>query len=281
MEHVVGIEIDAAECESSKRLAQRIRIDALRMTSLGGASHIGSILSMSDIVAVLYDHVLRIDPSQPKWTRRDRFILSKGHAGGGVYAALAERGFFSIDALESHCKDGSIFSGHISHQDVPGVDFSTGSLGHGLPVACGMAYAARLDDHDHRVFVLLSDGECDEGSNWEAALFAAHHRLANVTVIIDYNKIQSLGSVATTLQLEPFADKWRAFGWTVIEVDGHDHVALTEALRTSSDERPTCVIANTVKGKGVSFMENQVLWHYRIPRGGEYDAALNELQVNA
>jgi transketolase len=260
-------------------LAARIRRHALRMTSLGGSSHVGSVFSMADIIAVLYGGVLRVDPSRPRWPARDRFILSKGHAGAGIYAALAERGFFPLAKLDTHYQDGSDLSGHVSHKNLPGVELSTGSLGHGLSVGAGMAYAARLDGQTHRVVVLLSDGECDEGSNWEAILFAAHHRLDNLVAVIDYNKIQSLAPVAETLGLEPFADKWRSFGWTVVEVDGHDHAQLIAAFAELPAEpaRPTCILCHTVKGRGVSFMEHSVLWHYRTPRGEELEAALREL----
>src|SRR6266852_3568481 len=249
----------------TRALALRIRRHAVQMTHFGKSSHLGAVLSMADMVAVLYGTVMSKRPDQPKWPDRDRFILSKGHAGAGVYAALAETGFFSVERLRSHCANGSVLCGHLSHLGVPGVEFSTGSLGHGLPVAVGMALAAKRDGQTHRVFVLLSDGECDEGSNWEAILFAAHHRLSNLVAIIDYNKLQSLASVSQTLGLEPFADKWKAFGWNVSEVDGHDHEALVRSLSIQAEPSgaPTCVIAHTVKGKGVSFMENTVLWHYR------------------
>jgi transketolase len=276
---VTGPVDSGAPRPASADLAYRIRRHALCMTSQGGSSHIGSVLSMADIVAVLYGGVLRVDPANPRWPQRDRFILSKGHAGAGVYAALAERGFLPVAKLETHYQDGSDLSGHVSHKGIPGVELSTGSLGHGLPVAAGMAYAAKLDTQPHRVFVLVSDGECDEGSNWEAILFAPHHRLDNLVVIVDYNKIQSLKPVAETLGLEPFADKWRAFGWAVSEVDGHDHAQLEASLSGTPQipGKPTCVIAHTVKGKGVSFMENTVLWHYRSARGEEFAAALREL----
>jgi transketolase len=235
---------------------------------------------MADLVAVLYGRILLLNPSDPRLPERDRFVLSKGHAGAGVYAALAETGFFPVEVLQTHYQDGSNLSGHVSHKGVPGVEFSTGSLGHGLPVGAGMAYAAKLRGGRNRVFVLLSDGECDEGSNWEAILFAAHHRLDNLIAIIDYNKIQSLASVSETLALEPFADKWRSFGWSVRETDGHDHAQLIDLLQQVPFEpdRPTCVIAHTIKGKGVSFMENTVLWHYRSPQGEEFEAALAELE---
>ena len=268
------------EAVDTRDLARRIRLNALRMTSVGGSAHIGSVFSMADILAVLYGGVLRVNPSNPKWADRDRFILSKGHAGAGVYATLAERGFFSIDKLASHYQDGSDLSGHVSHKGIPGVEISTGSLGHGLPVGAGMALAGKLDSKGHRVVVLLSDGECDEGSNWEAALFAAHHALDQLVVIIDYNKIQSLGLVADTIRLEPFAEKWRAFGWAVTEVDGHDHDAMRSILTALPLEqgKPSCIIAHTIKGKGVSFMEHSVLWHYRTARGDELAAAERELQ---
>lgn len=251
----------------------------MRMTSLGGSSHIGSILSMADVLGVLYGGVMHVDPADPRAPDRDRFILSKGHAGAGVYAALAERGFFEVARLDAHYQDGSVFSGHVSHKGVPGVELSTGSLGHGLSVGAGMAYAAKLDNAAHRVLVVLSDGECDEGSTWEAILFAAHHGLDRLVAIVDYNKIQSLDTVASTLALEPFVAKWESFGWAVREVDGHDHDALNAAFAKLPLQKgaPSCIIAHTVKGKGVSFMEHQVLWHYRTARGEELEAAMREM----
>lgn len=261
------------------QLAKKIRRHALEMTSRGGSSHIASIFSMADIIAVLYGAILKVDPKNPKWADRDRFILSKGHAGAGIYAVLAEKGFFPVEKLLTHYQDGSDLSGHVSHKGIPGVELSTGSLGHGLSVGCGMAYGAKIEGKSHRVFVVLSDGECDEGSNWEAILFAAHHKLSNLVVIVDYNKIQSLKSVSETLGLEPFAEKWRSFGWHVCEVDGHNHHELKEVLsHLSPSVKPFCVIAHTTKGKGVSFMENSVLWHYRTAKGDEFDKAKKELE---
>jgi transketolase len=264
----------------SVTLARAIRLHVLRMTSAGGTSHVGSALSIADLVAVLYGGILRVDPAKPDWPDRDRFILSKGHAGVAVYAALAERGFFPVEKLAAHCQDGSVFSGHVSHKGVPGVEISTGSLGHGLGIGAGMAKAIKQAGRSPRVFVLLSDGECDEGSVWEAALFAQHHALDNLVAIVDYNKIQSLAPVADTLRLEPFADKWRAFGWSVVEVPGHSHDDITAALTNvpARTGTPTVVIAHTIKGKGVSFMEHSVLWHYRTARGDEFDRALAELE---
>jgi transketolase len=267
---------------STELLAAYVRRDIVDMTHRGGSSHVGSGLSIADILAVLYGDILSVDPAAPKHDDRDRFILSKGHAGAAVYAVLAETGFFEAEKLKDHYQNGSVLSGHVSHKGVPGVEFSTGSLGHGLSVAAGIAKAAKLRQKNHKVFALLSDGECDEGSNWEAILFASHHKLNNLVAIIDYNKIQSLASVEATLGLEPFADKFKAFGWNTIEVDGHDHLALKKsfALVKIEKTKPTVLICHTTKGKGVSFMENSVLWHYRSPQGQEYQAASLELQAS-
>lgn len=261
-----------------KAFARRIRAHALRMVHAAKASHIGGCLSMADILAVLYTRILRIDPANPQLTRRDRFVLSKGHAAAILYATLAECGFFPVDELANYCRDGSIFTGHVSHA-VPGVEVSTGSLGHGLPIAIGMALAAKSAYTGARVFCLLSDGECDEGSNWEGILFAPHHMLDNLCVIVDFNKIQSFGSVAEVLNLDPFAEKWRSFGWNVEEIDGHDLSALERALNSqrSTLGKPTVVIAHTVKGKGVSFMENKLEWHYRSPSDELLAQALAEI----
>lgn len=268
---------------STRELARRVRIHALRMTNRGGSSHIGAALSIADILAVLYDKILRHRPQEPRWPERDRFILSKGHAGAAVYAILAESGYFPVEELQKHYRDGSVFSGHVSHKGIAGVELSTGSLGHGLGVGVGMAKALKLRGSPARVFVLLSDGECDEGTIWEAALFAQHHQLDNLIAVIDYNKVQSLAPVAEILQLEPLRAKWEAFNWGVCEVDGHDVEALTRefALAPAIHGRPTVVIAHTVKGKGVSFMENTVLWHYRTARGEEFERALAELEAKS
>jgi len=264
---------------NSKKLAKKIRLHALEMTHLGGSSHIGSILSIADILAVLYEEVLVFNPEKPDLYNRDRFILSKGHSGAGVYAVLAEKNFFPISELKNHYSDGSIFSGHISHKGIPGVEFSTGSLGHGLSVSSGMALSAKLNREKHRIFCLMSDGECDEGSNWEAILFSSHHKLDNLVAIVDYNKLQSIFSPMQTLNLEPFKDKWESFGWNVQEVDGHDHNKLKETFNLSSPSKePNCIICHTIKGKGVSFMENNNLWHYRSPQGEEYLKAKKELE---
>jgi transketolase len=272
--------VGLASEEELMALARRIRIRVLSMVHRAGSSHVGTCFSMTDLLAVLYGRILRIDPSRPDWAERDRFILSKGHGCAALYAALAERGFFPLEWLESFYLDGARLAGHATHTSAPGVEVSTGSLGHGLSLACGMALAARRADHPARIFALLSDGECDEGSTWEAALFAPHHRLDNLVAIIDYNKIQSLGSVSETLELEPFVAKWRAFGWEVLEINGHRVGEIVGALARlpATAGRPTCVVAHTVKGKGVSFMEDRLLWHYRSPDPDEFRRALAELE---
>jgi transketolase len=238
---------------------------------------------MADILAVLYSGVLRVDPGRPDWPDRDRFILSKGHGAAAVYAALAERGFFPTEWLDAYCQDGSRLAGHITHHGVPGVEVSTGSLGHGLSIGCGLALAGKREGRPYRVFVMLSDGECDEGSIWEAVLFASHHRLDNLIAIVDYNKIQSFGLVKEVLNLEPLAEEWRAFNWAVREIDGHNHSQILDALSRVSFKagRPSALVAHTIKGKGVSFMENQLAWHYRSPDKEQLAQALIELGVEA
>ena len=269
----------AFEIETVRMLATRIRQHVVQMTHRAKASHVGTSLSMADLLAVLYGAILHVDPSHFESPSRDRFVLSKGHGCAGLYAVLAERGFFTLARLAEFYRDGTSMAGHVTHSGIPGVEVSTGALGHGLSIACGMALAGLRDRRPYRVFALLSDGECDEGAIWEAALFAAHHRLDNLVAIVDYNKIQSLGAVKDVLDLEPLGPKWEAFGWAVREIDGHD---LDEIFRVLSaipvaPGRPSCVVAHTVKGKGVSFMENQLLWHYRPPDANEVARALSEL----
>ncbi len=262
----------------SVMFANRIRRRALEMVHRVNASHIGGSLSMADLLAVLYTDVLRVRPMEPLWPERDRFILSKGHCCSIVYAALAERGFFPTAELETFGRNGSRLMAHISHK-VPGVEFSTGSLGHGLPFGCGKALAAKKQGRSWRVFVMLSDGELDEGSNWEAILFAPQHRLDNLVTIVDYNKLQSLGFVSDVLDLAPLADKLRAFRWAVREINGHDHAQIRAALTTVPWEpgKPSCLIAHTIKGKGVDFMENSLPWHYKTPNATQLQAALAQL----
>ena len=264
-------------------LAWLIRRNGLEMAHLSRGSHIGSVFSVAEIIAVLYARVLRVDPAAPKMPDRDRLILSKGHAGSAVYAALAETGFFPVEELSTHYANGSRLSGHVSHKGVPGVEVSTGSLGHGLAVGAGMALGARMDGDAWRTFVVLGDGECDEGAVWETALQAAQFRLDRLIAVVDYNHMQSLDFVKNTLALEPFESKWRDFGWNALSCDGHDVNGLEQAFAWAEGNagtgRPSVILANTVKGKGVSFMENDILWHYRTPQGEEYEAALRELEA--
>ena len=264
-------------------LAWLIRRNGLEMTHISRGSHIGSVLSVAEIIAVLYTGVLNVDPANPAKADRDRMILSKGHAGSAVYAALAETGFFPVEQLKTHYANGSILSGHVSHKGVPGVEVSTGALGHGLGIGAGMALGAKMDGARWRTYVVLGDGECDEGSVWESALQAAQYKLDRLIAVVDYNHMQSLTTVEDTLRLEPFEQKWKDFGWNAESVDGHDTDALLAAFARAKDNagsrKPYVILAHTVKGKGVSFMENNILWHYRTPQGEEYDAALKELEA--
>jgi len=264
-------------------LAWLIRRNGLEMTHLSRGSHIGSIFSAAEIIAVLYASVLKVDPANPKWPERDRLILSKGHAGSAVYSALAETGFFPVEELRTHYANGSRLSGHVSHKGVPGVEVSTGALGHGLAIGTGLALGARMDGASWRTVVVLGDGECDEGAVWESALQAAQFGLDRLVAVVDYNHMQSLDFVDRTLRLEPFESKWRDFGWNAMSCDGHDTEALKQAFdrawSLAGSGKPTVILAHTVKGKGVSFMENNILWHYRTPQGEEYEAALRELEA--
>lgn len=264
---------------STEDLARRLRLHSLRMTSAAKSSHIGSCLSIADVLSVLYGEFLRLRPDEPDWVERDRVVMSKGHAAAVFYAALAEAGFFDLATLEKYGQDGQPLSGHVTHSNNPGVEVSSGSLGHGLSLAAGMALGLKRRKLPARAVAILSDGECDEGSIWEAALFAPHHKLDNLICVVDYNKIQSFGSVAEVLELEPFADKWRAFRWHVEEIDGHDHGQIKRALAAAdAAEKPAVLIAHTVKGKGVSFMENELLWHYRPASPEQLEQAISEIE---
>ena len=265
---------------NSEQLSWLIKRHGVEMTHISGGSHIGPILSVSDIIAVLYNDVANISPENLHDDNRDRVVLSKGHAGAAIYAALAERGFFAREELKTHYADGSRLSGHVSHKGIPGVEVSTGSLGHGVCMAAGMALNAKLLDKHYYTYAIVGDGECDEGSVWEMALFANQFKLNKFIVRVDHNKMQSLDFCENTLSLAPFADKWRAFGWNVFDIDGHNHDELRRAFAEAklSQDKPSVIIANTIKGKGISFMENDILWHYRFPHDGEeYDGALAEL----
>jgi transketolase len=264
-------------------IARTLRARTIANSQRTGTPHLGSCLSCIDILTVLYFHVLRLDPARPHDPERDRFILSKGHAAPALFQVLALRGLFPESLLDSYGEDGSLFGEHPPVPGhVPGIEAATGSLGHGLPLGLGMALSARILGRHHRVFALLSDGECNEGSVWEAAMFAAAQRQDQVTVIVDYNKWQATGRSNEVLALAPLADKWRAFGWDTYEIDGHDFRALAETLtaRPAAAGRPRAIIAHTVKGKGVTFMEDDNNWHYRIPTIEEVGAACEELGVS-
>lgn len=266
--------------EHCRGLATRIREHCLRMTHRGKSGHVGSMLSTAEILSVLYTRILNVDPLQPDKPDRDRFVLSKGHGGGAVYAVLTERGFFPMEWLQGYYRNEGKLMGHISHH-VPGVEFSTGSLGHGLPVAVGMAIAARFAGRQHRIVCLLSDGDINEGSTWEAIFMAAQHHLDHLTVIVDYNRVQALGQSRDVLDMTPLGDKLRACHWAYREVDGHDVEALDAALGTLPYEqgKPSWLTAHTVKGKGISWMENTVSCHYGSLTDEELARALQEIGV--
>ena len=274
-----GINMQAGDLAVAER-AKRIRRHSLRMVHHARMGHPGGDLSCADILAVLYFRILRLQPESPGDPGRDRFVLSKGHASAALYATLAERGFISPQALDTYMRPLSQLNGHPDRNKVPGVEANTGPLGHGLPIAVGMAHAAKLDGATWRTFVLTGDGELQEGSNWEAVMAAAHLRLDNLTVIVDRNRLQQGDATEKTIALEPLADRWRAFGWSAVDVDGHDVEALTNALTELpvAPERPTCLIARTNKGRGVSFIEDRVEWHHRVPTDEELAAALVELE---
>ena len=262
-------EDELADC---REFARKIRLHCLNMVHKGQSGHIGSMLSMADILPVLYTKILNVSPKEPKMPGRDRFILSKGHGGAAVLATLAERGFFPLDWLGTYYQDAGKLSGHISHH-IPGVEFSTGSLGHGLPVACGMALAAKRDKALHRVFCMVSDGDCDAGSTWEAIMLAGQHHWDNLVMLVDYNQLQALGGSKDIINLNPLAPKLEQFGWAALDADGHDQQAVYKALirLPLCAGKPSAIIFHTIKGKGVSFMENNYKWHY----GGLTDALLN------
>ena len=265
---------------NSIQLAAQFRARAIEMSHQAKAAHLASALSCIDIVAVLYNSVLRVDPNNPRWSDRDRFILSKGHAATALYAALEHKNFINESDIASYGKEGSLLEEHPSPK-LPGVEAATGSLGHGLPIGCGIALAGQIKKQSYRTFVLMSDGECNEGSVWEACLFAAANKLDNLCAFVDFNKWQATGRSKEVLALEPLSDKFRSFGWIVHEIDGHDHLEILRAITTSYSgmQKPTMIVAHTVKGKGISFMEDDNNWHYRIPTEEEVVLAKTELGV--
>lgn len=264
---------------NSEELAWKIRRHAIDMVHSAHASHIGGVLSSADIVAVLYADIAKFDVSNPDWENRDRIVLSKGHSGVVVYSALAECGFFSVSELDTYGQNGSKFSCHVLHKGVPGVEVSTGSLGHGVCMACGMALNGKLKNKEYRVYAIVGDGECNEGSLWETVMFAAHNKLDNFTIVVDRNRMQAMGFCDDIINMEPISERWEAFGWHVIDVnDGNDHEMLRQAFNEESQGKPKVIICRTIKGKGVSFMENQLLWHYRDPQGEYYYQAVKEIE---
>ncbi len=269
-------ETDIAELQ---KIAARMRGKVIEMVAASGAAHLASAMSCLDIVVAAYWRILNLDAAKAADPLRDRFILSKGHAASALYAVLAERGFFSKDWLDTFAMHGAPLAEQPAPGCAPGVELATGSLGHGLPVGAGHALAAQIQKHDYQVLVCMSDGECNEGTVWEAAMFAAARKLQNLTVVVDYNKWQATGRSNEIMQLSPLREKWAAFGWKAVEVDGHDITALVDALDRSKQEagKPTAIIAHTVKGKGVSFMEDDNNWHYRVPKAAEVEAAHKEL----
>jgi transketolase len=269
---------DADKTVELAREARRVVLNLIKKTN---NSHIGSAFSIIDILTVLYFRILRISADNPYCDERDRFILSKGHSCSALYSVLKLKGFFRDDVLDMFCSDGGCLAGHPIGGSVPGVEATTGSLGHGLSIAVGMALAGKRDNRGYRVFTLVGDGECNEGSIWEAAMFASHHNLDNLVLAVDYNKIQGFGTVQETINLDPLTTKWQAFGWETIEINGHDVGAIYDALSSIPlrTGKPSAIIAHTVKGKGVSFMENQLAWHYKSPNDSEYEQALKELSI--
>ena len=259
--------------------ANRIRCESIRMITSAGTGHPGGSLSEADILAALYFHTLRIDPLQPTWPARDRFILSKGHACAGLYAALALRGYFPLEELATFRQFGSRLQGHPDMTKTPGVDMGSGPLGNGLGAGVGMALGARILSQDFRVFVMIGDGDAQEGCTWEASMMAGYQHLGSLTCIYDYNRSQVDGSTADVLDLEPAADKWRAFNWDVLEIDGHDMEAILDALAWAAPprQRPALILAHTIKGRGVSFMEGQSAWHGKAPTQEQAALALREL----
>jgi transketolase len=273
-----GVKFDLSIPELEK-MARQLRRHVITMIATAGSGHPGGSLSAADIVTALYFKFMRHDPKNPQWPDRDRFVLSKGHAAPILYAALAESGYFPVEELSTLRKLDSRLQGHTDRTLTPGVEMSAGSLGQGLSYGIGIALAGKLDKRDYRIYVLLGDGECDEGQVWEAAMFAPHHRMDNITAIVDHNDLQLDGRVCDIMGLEPLADKWRAFNWHVLEINGHDMGKILKALKKAREMKgkPTVIIAHTVKGKGVSFMEGNVDFHGKAPSPQETEIALKEL----
>ena len=265
-----------------EKKARQLRWDVVKMTAEAGSGHPGGSLSAADAVAVLYFHHMKHKSDDPKWAERDRFVLSKGHGCPVVYSALAEAGYFERDLLWTLRQLGSILQGHPDMRKIPGIEISSGALGHGLAVACGMALAAKMDDKNYSVFAMVGDGESQEGEIWEAAMFASHYKLNNLVAILDHNGLQIDGPVCDVMGIEPVTEKWASFGWQVHEVDGHDVLAIVDVLEEAKKEKakPTMIVAKTIKGKGVSFMEGEVGFHGKAPTAEEAEKALREIEAS-
>jgi len=260
-----------------RKISLAVRRSVVEMIATAKLGHIGGDFSVTDIMVTCFAGVLNLDPTRPLWEDRDRFVLSKGHCAASLYSTLAYCGFFPRSELATFMAPLSALNGHPNRVKVPGVETNSGPLGHGFPVATGAALAAKLDGKSWRTVVVLGDGEMQEGSNWEAAMTASHYELANLTAIVDRNRLQQGARTEDTKALEPLGDKWRSFGWELREVDGHDHVALLQALEPSTTGKPVAIVANTIKGKGVSFMEDRVEWHHKVPSPEQVRLALEEL----
>jgi transketolase len=269
--------------ETTELIAKKSRISTLNMIAKAKAAHLGSSLSVIDILSVLFGEVAKVSKTEPDAISSDQVLISKGHAAAGSYAVISHSGFFDAQLLDEYCQNGSLLSGHVTYGKVPGIPFSTGSLGHGLPLGIGLALARKQAKADSFVYVVMSDGECDEGTTWESALIASQFKLDNLIVLVDRNRLQSFGDTEKTISLEPFKSKWESFGWDVHNCDGHSHEVLAKNLSTAklnSNQCPKIIICDTVKGKGVSFMENQVVWHYRPPNDEQLAQALAEIKAS-
>ncbi len=273
----------AVDLKTLEQLARTLRYRVIKTSHLSGTPHLGSCLSCLDLLVYFYWQILKIDPKDARAADRDRFILSKGHAAPALFQVLAERGFFPVSDLENYGDDGSLFGEHPPTPGyLPGIEAATGSLGHGLPMGLGMALASRISGKPYSVYAVLSDGECNEGSVWEAAMLASAQKVSNLTIAIDYNKWQATGRSNEVLNLAPLGDKWRAFGWCVSEINGHSFEEMQKAISDNKDDpRPKAIIANTIKGRGVSFMEDDNNWHYRTPNAEELEKAAKELGIAA
>lgn len=262
-------------------IIREVRKRIFKTAYFGGGGHIASALSMTEIISVLYfKDILKYNPLNPNWEQRDKFILSKGHACLALYSVLSIAGYFDEKELLNFCKVDSRFGGHPKMYEIPGVEASTGALGHGLSFGLGVALSNKIDKNNSNVYVIIGDGECQEGSIWEAIMSAANYKLDNLTVIVDYNKLQAMDKISSILEIEPFCNKWQSFGWNVKEIDGHNINEIYAALTEKTIDKPKVIIANTIKGKGISFMENIPIWHYRMPDTDELEIVIKELGLS-